>query len=223
MTTRNELLDRGLPKWPAFTVYGKRVTAEQAMEIIIRTDYVFGYISCNDRDWIRQIARVIGLPLTDDFLGYDDKALRAFAEKIGHISTEYTSNHRVMSSYIGGPHGWIDWSGNVFCNSYNIGKWPSVEEVFNEWSKIAEAFPYLELTNQLFSGEAGSDEEIHPVVEFEVKGGKVEIKEPAVAHRVTGCDLVGSMMGILGSGRERGCTIQMFEKALKEVLNKRAK
>lgn len=223
MTTKKELLNRGLPKWPAFTVDGKRVTMEQAREIIIRTDHVFDYIGCNDRDWIKQIVRVMGLPKSDDFLGYDDNALDALSEKIGHIPIEYLANSRVMSSFVGGPHGWIDWSGNVFCNSYNIGKWPSVEEVYDDWSKIAEAFPYLELTSQLFSGEAGSDEEIHPVVEFEVKGGKVEVKEPTVAHRVTGCDIVGSMMGLGMPCRERGCTIQMFEAALNEVLNKGTK
>lgn len=221
MTTKKELLDRDLPKWPAFAVTGKRVTVEQAMEIIIRTDSVFSYIGCNDHDWEKQIVKAMGLTRQDDYPGYDYNELEALREKMGCLSLCYLNNNRVMSSFVGGPHGWIDWSGNVFCNSYNIGKWPNIEEVYEDWSAIAKAFPYLELTSQLFDGEAGSEEETHPIVEFAVKNGKVKVREPKVAHVVTGCDLVGSMMGFFAPYRERGCTIQIFEMALKSVLGAR--
>jgi len=218
MSTQEELLDRGLPKWPALSVRGKKVTDEQAREIIMKTDSVFDYISTNDEDWERQLVRAMGLEWKHEgYPHYDWDELEKVGKGFGHLSLEFLANHRVASAYVGGPHGWCDWSGNIFCNDYNIGKWPSVKYVLEEWKKIAEMFPYLDLRCQLFDGEQ-CEEDTHPVVEYIVKKGEVQLVEPNGILEVHDTDTMGQMMNLLTNPvRERGCTIEMFKLALEQV------
>ena len=44
-----DLLEIGLPKWPALVVKGKKITKEEAAEILIRTDDF--WFSANDHDF----------------------------------------------------------------------------------------------------------------------------------------------------------------------------
>ena len=67
----------------------------------------------------------------------DKEAFSTLKKDISHIELEYLSNHRIVSSWIGGPHGWCNWEGNIGCNNYNIGKHPSCKEVYNEWIKMS--------------------------------------------------------------------------------------
>ncbi len=150
----------------------------------------------------------------------DWNAYYEFKEKIESkydpLDLSYLQNSRIVSSWIGGPHGWCDWNGKIYTSNYNIGKWPSIEEVYNDWIKIAEAFPYLELKCQLMNHEAGEeDAEVTPVVEFSIKKGKVEIYEPkeVLDYPVFGTsDMIRRFSDPFA---ERGCTIKMFEDALK--------
>lgn len=100
-----------------------------------------------------------------------------FEKEMGFISnTEYVRNNMVASCYIYGAHGWCNPDGTI---SYvdNVGKWPSVEEIFNEWSTIAAAFPYLNVYVTLMSGEQCEDNK-RPVVTLHVKDGSVSCFEP---------------------------------------------
>lgn len=166
-------LKLGLPKWPALLVSGAKVTPDQAIEINFRT--ASDYWSTNDREFLAFIADTIGTDLTEyGSLNFS----REISQKWGHISLSYLSNSNIVSSYIGGPHGWCSWDGTIFSNSYNIGKWPSVDAVFEDWSRIAEAFPFLSLRSQLLDGETADDGVRNAVVEFVVADGKVNAFEP---------------------------------------------
>lgn len=167
--------DVNLNKWPALLVVGDKVTDEQAIEINFRT--TSAWWSTNDHEFLDFIAKTIGTT-TRNFMGIDFN--QSIRDAWGHIELEYLANSNIVSAYIGGPHGWCSWDGDVFANSYNIGKWPTVEEVFNEWKAIAEAFPFLNLRCQLLDGEQCEvdDRPVSAIVEFIVKDGTVEVIIP---------------------------------------------
>lgn len=215
----------GLPKWPALVVSGKKVTEKQAAEILIRTDgYMPDYsYAGNDKYYAAEINEIFGLGAT----GYSDGVeeyrnqyaqTEELRERMGILPRlGYLANHQIISSWIGGPHGWCNWNGDIFSNNFNIGKWPSVESVAEEWGAIAEAFPFLELRAQLFKGETG-DEDNEPIIEFVVANGKVEITEPGTQLAPPMFDMMGSIMRVLGdSSRERGIPVNSLKVKLQDV------
>jgi hypothetical protein len=221
----SEFFNKGLPKWPALLVKGKSVTAEQAKEIIIRTDGLS--FSTNDREFSSQLNEVVyGVKssrwdLTDaikEQLGITEwNAIWDYQDskhaEVGVLDITYLNNSQIASSWIGGPHGWCKWDGTIETSNYNIGKWPSVEDVYNDWVIIAEAFPFLNLRSQLMNCEACEDEPSNPpmpVVEFIVKDGKVEMIEP-IEQLIPMTDAGWrSLMDPMG---ERGCTFEQFKDA----------
>lgn len=146
-----------LPKWPALVVTGKPVTEDQAIEIIFRTHSSYLANASNDVNFNNYIST---------FLSGQNKW-----KQIPELY--YMCNHQISTAWIGGPHGWINWEGQIFTNNYNIGKWPSVEEVQLELSSIAKAFPFLDMKVQLMSGET-CEKDNKPLVQFNVKNGKVK-------------------------------------------------
>jgi hypothetical protein len=170
-------LDVCLPKWPCLVVTGKPVTPDQAFEILVKTDSNlpdFQY-SCNARGLSLEYSKIFGYDYSADDSKFPWDELEDLKNRLGKVrGVEYLCNSQILSSYIGGPHGWLTWDGIVGCNTYNIGKWPSVEDVLNDWVLISAAFPYLELTSWLFNGES-CEEGIFPLVRFEVANGKAEV------------------------------------------------
>lgn len=149
-------------KWPAMLITGEKVTEEQTMDIIIRTDeavvnpnmYTFG----NNQDFGKQWAKLIDVR-------YDyDESVYSRSECINFVSLEYLYNHLLGSCWIGGSHSWIWEDGSIFRFS-NIGKWPSTKEVFDELKRIAQVFPYLKLKATLF------DEKV--MFDFYINGQKI--------------------------------------------------
>jgi len=212
--------DVELPKWPALTVQGKRVTEEQAEVILIQTLIDF-YWGTNDRDFERQLKEAVGGPEKPDpcigeaFNEYWD-AKERYEAQFGLLSLEYLSNHRVVSAYIGGPHGWCDWAGNIFQAEGGIGKWPSCVVVFDEWKRIAERFPFLELTAQLHSDEICRD--IKPVIQYDIKDGVVTVSKPEKEMALlSGTHAANFIKTINNFGRERGCSIEQFKEALQKA------
>jgi hypothetical protein len=202
-----------LGKWPLLVVAGEPVTREQAAEVIIRTTP--DYLSSNDKAWGITVHKVFGLRDEMTFRRGDDPK-ESFAQlreiwehnaqvrkDLGILDLEYLYNSRIISAYIGGPHGWVDWDGTVGTSTYNIGKWPEVNEVLSEWQLIAETFPYLTLTCQLRLEEGAMD----PVAQFEVAEGKaylVGVGEPLpIVERNIVAEVLSLVTDIF---RERGCT-----------------
>lgn len=189
---QRELMHRGLPKWPQHYVTGERVTVAQANEIIRRTDTFFagsGY--SNDKVFTARIRRMMGMGL-----GYDDiphggalevrqqlwkrlgEEQAAFETRWAPLTTQYVHNSWVANAFIGGPHGWCQPTGFIgFID--NIGKWPSIEDVRNDWLKIAEAFPFLKIGATLFSGEECENDHTEKVVSFVIAEGDVTLVDPA--------------------------------------------
>ena len=188
-------------KWPAMLITGEKVTEEQAMDIIIRTDeavvnpnmYTFG----NNQDFGKQWAKLIDVR-------YDyDESVYSRSECINFVSLEYLYSHLLGSCWIGGSHSWIWEDGSIFRFS-NIGKWPSTKKVFDELKRIAQAFPYLKLKATLFdekvmfdfyiNGQKIADAAYEDVLDkalcsFTVENGKVTYhNEPFKDH--FSCDLI---------------------------------
>jgi hypothetical protein len=242
-----DFFNLGLPKLPALIVKGEKITPEQASEIIIRTN---GDSSCNDNEFSNRVAELIyDVKIPDHLIHNYDQVNTAIEKKLGIeeevegekwekwskvwgyrdekraeleiIELSYLDNSQICSSWIGGPHGWCDWEGNIGCSNYNIGKWPGVEEVYNEWKSIAKAFPFLDLRCQLANHEASSPEMSEnpgPVVEFIVKAGKVKMVIPKDYIEIPE---FGPIRNIGDRDSEIGCTIEKLNDALEMVREKK--
>lgn len=215
------ILNRYLPKYPMLIVDGERVTPAQAQLIIVRTDG--WHLTCRDLLWRRTVTSImtevsgIQVQLNEHDLYENYLAVDAFRAKIGGIELEYLVNSRIATSHIGGPHGWCDWNGRIFTDSYEIGKWPKTEEVFEEWKRIAAAFPFLTLRSQLVDDDVFDDEGNRlglpiPLVEFRVQGGQVEVLEPTEQMKTT------RWIDVEEEPSGRGCTPQKLRQALLSAL-----
>jgi len=177
-----------LPKWPQMLVWGKPVTVEQAKDIILRTDRFFTDVSLlpegHNRKWIKWAQQELGFRhVVEDETPAGRKrrydAQKALEEGLPVIDTMYVHNTWASSSFVHGPYGWCRPDGTIWFE-HNVGKDPFACEVFEEWQSLAAAFPYLDLTVTLFSGER-LDEEKAPVVSFRVLAGEVHLlAEPVV-------------------------------------------
>jgi hypothetical protein len=240
-----QLSEINLPKWPGCDVDGSPVTREQAMEILART--FGGYFSTNDREFEEQVKEIYytagsfeGIPERGEWWDDDSRAKdgeseeerrdrlhkswnfqSAYQGKMGLLPLEYLSNQRVCSSYIGGPYGWCDWSGRIHQRDKNIGKWPSANEVYNEWATIAKAFPYLTLECRLLTHEAGYHrdkglERPEIAVVYEVSNGVVKARMPVEADYAKG-NLTESdgdiSFDFMLPGAERGVSLSVWREA----------
>ena len=185
----DELLNRGLPKWPKMLVTGVPVTVEQAKEIIRRTDMFFAYtgFAGNDPKHRERLVKLFKIP---GYIGYDkfdaskgdwvqaERDKERWFEKWGFIHTEYVHNDWIASAFVSGPYGWCHPSGSIgFVD--NVGKWPSVENIVEDWKALAEEFPFLNIGVTLYSGEQCEDD-THPVVSLRILEGTVTLVDPAL-------------------------------------------
>lgn len=217
MITYNQTNDI-VNKWPALVVCGKSVTKEQAAEILIRTDGSLPnfHYSSNDKPFECELMKLFGMPdKEEDLKNFQECWAREdeLRARLNKLDLQYLCNSQIVSSYIGGPHGWCNWEGSIFTNTYNIGKWPSVEEVAEEWDAIATAFPFLDLTCQLYSKEQ-CEEDGEPNIEFRVVDGNVTVQNPAATIAPAVNDMTKNILDLGNPYRERGI---MFEN-LKEKL-----
>ena len=178
-----------LPKWPQMIVTGKRVTVDQAKEIIFRTDSFLSdasdYSGGNARNFNRNYRTKAGLDLLSverkypeghTYRDVDWEKQETLREALEFIHTEYVTNNWGSCAFIFGPHGWCHPDGTILYVD-NIGKWPELESVYDDWAKIAEAFPFLDLNVTLMNKESCEDDGI-PVINFRVANGKVIIEPP---------------------------------------------
>ena len=207
----------GLPKWPQMIVRGQPVTVDQAKEIIRRTDSAFVHsLSGNDHETIKTIAQKLALPsamwfdqdnrrdwsVQDFHKTWEDA--QHYRDVWGVISTEYVRNEWVSSAFIFGPNGWCHPDGTIAFD-HNVGKYPSVEAVANDWDLLVTAFPFLDLTATLMSGE-GCEDDIRPVATIRVKDGVVTICNPETPPEVIRPDFSKAIQIINSEdlGREMG-------------------
>lgn len=210
-----------LDKWPRLIVVGEAVTEEQAMEIIIRTQHLY-YFHSNDKAWQNLVETAFGVRDIEEFRGnYQNwqKLMDARKAELGTLDLEYLTNARIISSWIGGPKGWVDWDGSIGCASWNIGKWPSESDVTAEWVTIASAFPWLKLKAQLITHEG----EGILACEHTVADGHVTLDRhptakliPDFAIKDADASVMSGVIGLLTGSldRERGCTIEKLHEAI---------
>lgn len=180
-----------LPKWPQMLVWGQPVTREQARDIIYRTDDFFWEFSAygggNNHEWNKWARETLGIQAVLDQADTQPEAARwrytcdieSEVRELGQfVSTSYVRNSWASCAFIFGPHGWVHPDGKIGYVD-NVGKWPSADEIFEDWQVLATAFPYLDLTVTLMSGESCEDD-AEPVVSFRVKDGKVLVLEVPV-------------------------------------------
>lgn len=214
-----DLFEQCLPKWAACVVKGQQVTLDQAKEILIRTDSWRLY--SNDREWEESVAAAAGYPRledTEDFSKYG-KLLDDWESSHGIIRLEYLCNSQIITLGAPNSRGWCHWDGTIYKNGANIGKWPEVENVYNDWVRIAGAFPFLKLKCQVFDSECGNFG-IQPVVEFVINSGKVEVREPTEAFIVEEENISLLLTSILfNQTRERGCSLELLTEALELTKN----
>lgn len=152
---KEEAFKISLPKWPQCVINGDKITEKQALEIIRRTDnFFFGY-GGNDTQFNKKAEKICKRPNYNDFGGDWNKyqeAREIFKKKWELVETNYINNAWINCYWVGGYHGWCHPDGTIaFCN--NIGKWPDVEEVYEDLFVLGINFPFLNLTCTLMNGE----------------------------------------------------------------------
>ncbi len=175
-----------LPKRPEVFINGLQVTVEQAKEINFRTDTNLSYIDeygfGNDRSFRQRCQDLFGwnqvLKMTQNRERWNVTEL--WAKQLGYIGTSYIHNSWLASCYIGGANGWCRSDGTILMEGQNVGTWPSVAGVVEDWQNLVKAFPFLDLVCTLFSAEAGEDDG-YPVATIIVKDGSVTVVEPDLA------------------------------------------
>ena len=205
-----DLINRGLPKWPQMLVTGPKLSRGVALEVIRRTDswFVNGY-GCNDRDGDRRFAKMFCMPHYRDFSepvpggDYWERCER-WKKAWGVIETQYVHNTWFASSFIHGPHGWCHPDGQIqFID--NVGKWPSVAAIRDDWQKLADAFPFLILTATLMDDEE-CVEDRKAIVSIVVADGEVRLMEPDLGDHEPPCrsmDSFATLFMLPAAQRER--------------------
>ena len=170
----------GLPKWCQMIIEGDKITEEQAIEIIKRTDTFFvGECFGNNRSYIKEAKRLFDIKDMSDFEKEDfnvriEKYFKNKEELIlrwNSIELTHLVNRWISNSWIGGANGWCHPNGEIkYCD--NIGKYPDVEEVYSDLEKLAAAFPFLNMTVTLMNGER--DYCHNSLVSMKVSNGIVE-------------------------------------------------
>lgn len=175
--------DKDIPnKWPQMFTTGEQLTVEQAKEIIRRTDYFFSgfdFIGGNNHSFTEKYLRDSGKQQISEKFKSDRQGFYAFEQKFKekwqYIDTQYVHNDWASCSFIGGPHGWCNPDGKILYRD-NIGKYPSISEVVDDWAALLEAFPFLNINATLYDGES-CQPEAKPIVTISIGNGVIRIHE----------------------------------------------
>jgi len=206
-------------KWCAIAAKGKPVTASLASVIIVQTGGT--YMCCNDKSWVKTICSLSGVDCDENgFADYD--SLEAFAKRYDILDLAYLSNSRVMSNYVLGPNGWIDWSGHIgYEHPSNIGKWPSADEVLADAKLIAKRWPLLDMRFQVWDREHSEESDDPAAFSVLVRNGKASLRAPVKTIQMVKYneqELEASVVARLTvSGAERGCSSGIYQKALETI------
>lgn len=182
-------LDRFLGVYPRMLVTGIAVEDAQAMEIIRRTDRLFGSLTSNDHPYLVRVARKLRIPLWEQYdlhgdgdhqeaLARWDDAHRRWLAAWDYVETEYVTNDWISDQFPFGPHGWCHPDGTIG-HIDRVGKGPIAEEVYSDWCRLAQAFPFLDLGVSLVREGLYEGEVDTPQVGFLVRGGQVRVVDPA--------------------------------------------
>lgn len=145
MINNNINMEIDLNKWCQVIITGKKITEEQALEIIRRTDSFFvGGYGGNDHDFDEQVEKICHIPNYDDNFEDYIELNKAWKEKWNTVFTSFIHNDWISSAYIHGPSGWCHPDGTIGY-FYNIGKYPTIKSVCEDMDVLGKEFPFLDL------------------------------------------------------------------------------
>ena len=162
-------------KWPGLIVKGDDIPVDLALEINLRTSY--WPPSTNAHDYASA--------LVERAIGRRPKALWDFkdgkeaASALGALDLCHLRNAWLASCWIGGPHGWCRPDGRIWCNSHNIGKWPSEEAVEADLRAIARTWPMLRFRVQVLDREHSETGPATVTDQWNVSDGNVLAEPPS--------------------------------------------
>lgn len=224
--TKEQTFNIGLPKWPQCVIWGDVVTEEQALEIIRRTDTFFDGYNGNNREFNEKAYDICKCPqmknydnqnsenridgISKYFSDCDD-----FKKRWGYIETSYIHNDWISCCWVGGPHGWCHPDGTIGFQN-NIGKWPDVEDVYNDLEILAKEFPFLHMYCTLMDGE--ESEAQNSLISFEIENGKVDIIETIPKERL---EYKGVPFSFIGLGNENYFNLSQIQKWADKIYNKK--
>ena len=176
---KEEAFKIGLPKWTQCVINGEKITEEQALEIIRRTDSFFFGHEGNNHNFNSRAKTICKRPDFDDFKTGDfhtdwnkyQESEDEFKKEWQLVETNYIENNWISCCWIGGYHGWCHPDGTIAFRN-NIGKYPEVEEVYDDLCNLGSAFPFLNLTCTLMDGE--EDYCNQSLVTMKLSNGEVE-------------------------------------------------
>lgn len=152
-------------KWPMMAVRGKKVTVEQAKDIIRCVDNFFdptdGFCG-NDRDFEDALRKELNLKKAPGW-GEEkqDESYAEYRQRVENCSSyifmEHFNTRWISSCFVGGPYGWIHVDGEIYFED-NIGKWPTWEEIIDDLAILADRFPYLDMEVFVTCKEGGDDD-----------------------------------------------------------------
>ena len=172
---------------------GKRVSKEEAAEIIRRTDAFYEKLyNGNNHKFNRTLYRLSGVPANYEALDKDhsccDMDYRyilgdSFHDKFnvydkwkteewGCLGLKHFLNHWISCAYIGGPYGWISPEGEIGGLLYGEKYGIETEELEEDLKKVATEWPSLEFTVYLVD-YPGGDDPFWVFAEWKVKDGVV--------------------------------------------------
>lgn len=208
--------DMGWPKWPKLLMVGETVKPEQAREILIRTNHWFLLEYNYSHDIIGETIKKFYTKTLEPEHQISGNSIDTedLIKKLDVIHLHYLDNARIQSSWIGGLKGWMNWDGRLFTNNYNIGKWPTEDELISDIETIIKAFPYLDFELQLVREiyDDNSDlERVYPFFTCRVKNKDIKIieKRKLIADTEINSDGLHSMKDH-----------QLLELALHQTYNK---
>ncbi len=224
---KKEAMEIELPKWCQCFIYGKPVSKEVASDVILRTDSFFLGNGGNNDDFNKKAWDLLGLDVYNDRADFSNsKAWEKHEERTEEIYHKltiptlcYLRNDWLSCAFVEGPHGWMHPDGKIgFCD--NIGKWPSVEQVWEELKSITATWKELDLYATLMNGEDCEDN-TKPVVTLHAKGGKVRVADNPTKEELwkIDCSRESSCCNIDPRG-ENHYSIQEVETIFKPLLKK---
>lgn len=153
-------------KWPQCIISGDKVTEEQALDIIKRTDDFYVYPIGNNRVFIKMAMEALKIPQETPIKDTDtaeeinkkfetdinNKEKYFKKNKIIAQSISYLKNSYISSCFIAGYCGWVHTDGTIGY-SFNIGKWPTAKEIVDDLFLFGENFPYLKMFVTIMDNE----------------------------------------------------------------------
>lgn len=178
-------------KWPQCVIVGKKLTKEQAQEVLIKTDLFFtsSYSCGNDDKFEQELRKRLNMPPMNDWNSAREEYERIYNEnqswKSEHkvLDLNYLTNNWISSCYVGGPNGWCHVDGTIH-STKNIGKWPNWNEIVEDLEQLGNEFPFLDITVYIINCEdlCGWDDDEKDqrvcIGGIHLCNGKLEIVDP---------------------------------------------